>query len=91
MTRRMPPPVFRGLSRGESTRGYNPIARVTTAIRQHRLCLHCVASAALIDKASASAALTTIGTILQLRRYEAGRCHACSAVGPVFALDAPLH
>ena len=67
------------------------IALVTTVIRQRPLCVHCIASTASTDDAGAHAALTSIGRVVQLQRWDSERCRACGEIGSVFALDAPLH
>ena len=65
----------------------NAISLVTTALRQRPLCKYCIAATAFTNEADADAALASIGSVVQLQRYETGRCYGCGEVGRVFRID----
>ena len=63
------------------------ISLVTTALRQHPLCKDCIAATAFTNEADADAALASIGHVVQLQRYETGRCYGCGEIGNVYRID----
>ena len=75
--------------RGEGLAVVDRPASISTLIREHPMCLECIAKTLVASLEATQTALTVIQRAIDIHRQEAAPCRACGETKVVFSVQLP--